>query len=51
MKRIIISWILVMGVLLLGKFTPLNGQCDITDFLTGFIAGAIGIWLGMKTGE
>jgi len=47
MKRIIISWLLVIGVVMLGMSFPFNGKFDAMDFVMGFIAGGIGIVLGM----
>lgn len=50
MIKIIVSWALVMSVLILGKYTPFSNPNHTTacyPLLTGFIAGTVGMFLGM----
>lgn len=49
MKRIIVSWALVMSVVIVGMSIPENSS--ILAFLAGFYAGAIGVILGMWNNE
>lgn len=47
MKRVIISWVMVMTVVVLGMYFPFSGELDIMDMVMGFLAGFVGMTLGL----